>query len=408
MVPPWVALTLCALLAFGKAHAALTNITIDDTNSTYWTFVGSYHAVTPTTPCIGCTDNPDAGLVYNSTWHDGALRSGSFVFQGAAVYIYGIDVVNPANVTFAMNNPTINGFHYFSANGYVYNSLFFSATGLDATVQHTVTWLMEQSSAGGGSALFDYAIVTVDTADSSSSASGSSSTGGASSTGGTSTPSTTPSPSPSGAAKKKSDAGTIAGAVVGGIVLLALLGTLVFFLRRRQSTGATTRDMGGAHGNINRSQNFHASDAASRGTSAPTEYMVEPYQPSGFPHPQPFVHGGMPNSPSMSEASMRSAPIANVPQSAPGTTGYDLPFQPPVPPHPVLRSETSGSESASLSAASLQPVRPPMSSKRVPVPVLAWDPNDPTGQRAARDQEVQDRLRHLEDLVAASQPPVYS
>jgi hypothetical protein len=85
------------------------------------------------------------------------------------VYIYGIDVPNPANVTFAMSNPSTTSFHYYSGDGYIYNSLFFSAHNLDASVQHTVTWLMETSSVGGRSALFDWAMVTIDQADASSS-----------------------------------------------------------------------------------------------------------------------------------------------------------------------------------------------------------------------------------------------
>jgi len=205
MLSPLVVLTVYALTAFRQAHAALTNITIDDTNSTYWTFVGSYNAVTPSTPCSGCVAQPDPTLVFNHTWHDGALRSGSFVFQGTAVYIYGIDVVDPANITFAMNNPSVTSFHYYSGDGYIYNSLFFSATNLDPSVQHTVTWLMETSSNGGGSALFDYAKVTIDQADaSSSSASNSKSSSAGSTTGGaslTSSPSSASSPSPNGTAR---------------------------------------------------------------------------------------------------------------------------------------------------------------------------------------------------------------
>jgi hypothetical protein len=80
-----VFLILCAFLASsssGQAYAVLTNITIDDTNNAFWTFVGSYSAVTPSTPCSACFAQPDAGLAYNSTWHDGSGLSGSFVFQG--------------------------------------------------------------------------------------------------------------------------------------------------------------------------------------------------------------------------------------------------------------------------------------------------------------------------------------
>jgi hypothetical protein len=96
------------------------------------------------------------------------------------VYIYGIDVVNPANISFSMNNPQISAFHYYNGTGFVYHSLFFSATGLDPQAQHTVAWDLDESSAGGTSASFDYAVITVEQTDASSSTP-------ASSTGGTST-----------------------------------------------------------------------------------------------------------------------------------------------------------------------------------------------------------------------------
>ncbi|KAJ6519546.1 hypothetical protein C8R45DRAFT_25657 [Mycena sanguinolenta] len=390
---------LSVLLAFGQAYATLTNITVDDANSTYFTFVGSWNAITPSTPCTGCFAQPDPGLAYNSTWHDGSLLSGTFTFQGAAVYIYGIDVANPANVTFAMSNPTINSFHYFSADGYVYNSLFFSATGLDAAVPHTVSWLLEP--AGGSAALFDYAIVSMEIEDTSSSSAG------ASSTGSTSTISSAPSQSPSGTVtqtKKKSHTGAIVGAVVGVIVALALLGALFLFARRRQSSEIPAGTADSAHN--------YGSDAGTSRRTGYTGYTVEPYQPSDLSRPRPFVHSET-DSVSTSGASMaavRSASVSNTTGGAP----HIVPFQPPVQ-SPVVRSDTP--DTSSLSAASMGVVRPepvsrpsasPPSSKRVPVPVtLAWDPDDPSGQRA-RDLDVQERLRHLEELVAASQPPSYS
>ncbi|KAJ7108481.1 hypothetical protein C8R44DRAFT_802784 [Mycena epipterygia] len=172
MVPPFrftvgrrVELALYALMASSpaaKTFAALTNQTIDDTDSAFWTFAGSWHAVTPSTPCIGCLDNPDPSQAHNSTWHDGGLRSGSFSFQGSAVYIYGIDVSNSANMSFSMDNPSRTSFHYYTGSDYVYNSLFFAASGLDSNAQHTVTWILEDSPVGGISGLFDYAIITVD------------------------------------------------------------------------------------------------------------------------------------------------------------------------------------------------------------------------------------------------------
>ncbi|KAJ6523619.1 hypothetical protein B0H19DRAFT_651077 [Mycena capillaripes] len=184
MLPgPLIVLAVHTLFAFGQAYAALTNITIDDTNSTFWTFVGSYNVITASMPCSGCLCAPDPGLVHNKSWHDGALRSGSFVFQGTAVYIYGIDCSYSGTLNFAMSNPSHTNSHLYSAagDGYVYNSLFFSATDLDASVQHTVTWLME-SSATGASGLLDYAVVTVDRANVFSSSASAETTGGVLST----------------------------------------------------------------------------------------------------------------------------------------------------------------------------------------------------------------------------------
>jgi hypothetical protein len=111
------------------------------------------------------------------------------------VYIYGIDVVRNANISFSMNNPPISSFHYYEGTAtYAYHSLFFSATGLDPQAQHTVAWVPEQSSAGGISALFDYAIITIDQTDASS---GAPPGGGPSPTGGT--PPTGANQSPTGA-----------------------------------------------------------------------------------------------------------------------------------------------------------------------------------------------------------------
>jgi hypothetical protein len=97
---------------------------------------------------------------------------------GSAVYVYGIDLPFElaGNISFTMNDPSLSSFHY-GGTGYEYKSLFFSATKLDDRVQHTVAWLISGSSnGGGGSAVFDYAIVTVDQADISSAAGSTSST----------------------------------------------------------------------------------------------------------------------------------------------------------------------------------------------------------------------------------------
>ncbi|KAJ6571808.1 hypothetical protein B0H19DRAFT_669509 [Mycena capillaripes] len=165
-----VALVLHTFLAT-QAFGASTNITVDDTNSTVWTFVGGWSAVTPSTPCPGCFAQPDPKQVYNSSWHDGSLISGSVTFQGSAIYIYGIDMTatSGTNISFSMNNPPIAGFHYFGLTGTTYNVLFFSATNLDSGVEHTVSFIGQTSLTGAGAMLFDYAMITVDQQETTSS-----------------------------------------------------------------------------------------------------------------------------------------------------------------------------------------------------------------------------------------------
>jgi hypothetical protein len=79
---PLVFFAFIASSPSNTVQAALTNVTIDDTNSNFWTFAGSWNVVTPTTPCVGCFAQPDPGLAHNSTWHDGDFLAGSFTFQG--------------------------------------------------------------------------------------------------------------------------------------------------------------------------------------------------------------------------------------------------------------------------------------------------------------------------------------
>ncbi|KAF7300437.1 hypothetical protein HMN09_00927400 [Mycena chlorophos] len=66
-------------------------------------------------PDLTVTDTVQAADIYNLTWHDGDLGSaGSFTFNGSAVYIYGIDMGQPsaANISFVLDgNPSLTRFH---------------------------------------------------------------------------------------------------------------------------------------------------------------------------------------------------------------------------------------------------------------------------------------------------------
>ncbi|KAJ7852044.1 hypothetical protein B0H14DRAFT_3866146 [Mycena olivaceomarginata] len=376
---PLVFFAFIASSPTNTVQAALTNVTIDDTNSNFWTFAGSWNVVTPTTPCVGCFAQPDPGLAHNSTWHDGDFLAGSFTFQGSAVYIYGIDIPHPANILFAMNNPTKESFHHYSGEDCVYNSLFFSATSLDPKVPHTVTWILETSSDGGGVGLFDYAVVTVDQATDSSSCSasnpnfGGSSLGPSSSTG-SSSASATSAGSSGGPVittePHKSKTGPIVGAVVGvvgglailGAVIgivggLAILGALILFYWRRKS--ATTSD------NVVPEPYYHPLPANNTGGTGPTPGL------SGIMLVKPY----------------RAPPAASSGGAAgyPSENAFTMATVPPSPASAARRSSTSRQG-------------------------LAWDGQQQHPNAGCpRDLDVEARLTQLlEEFAAISRPPAYS
>ncbi|KAJ7108483.1 hypothetical protein C8R44DRAFT_743771 [Mycena epipterygia] len=291
MVPRLSALIMHVLLASLSAYAALTNITIDDTNSTFWTWAGPWNAITQSTPCGGCTAKIDASKTFNESWHDGAGISGSCTFQGSAIYIYGIDVVNPANVTFSMSNPPMASFHAYGGGETLYQSLFFAASALDPSAEHTVTWILEAWN-DGSTALFDYAVVTVDQPDASAAAS-------------TASESHTAGPAP--AAHNKSKTGSIVGGVVGGIGTLALLGALLVFLRRRRrrhSLGRnTTTPIDGGTEKYDAPPSSGLFSAGYSAVSSDSEAVVgEPYQTLAVDAPAPPTIRSLPAPPSRSSA----------------------------------------------------------------------------------------------------------
>ncbi|KAJ7101220.1 hypothetical protein B0H15DRAFT_406808 [Mycena belliarum] len=209
-----------------------TNVTIDDSNTAYFNFILDtltpgptlpWAAITPSTPCLYCSAQPQTKNIENKTWHDGSNGSaGTLTFQGSAVYIYGIDLTNPANITFQLDGVASGWHHYDGAEQYVFRALFYAAQGLAAGVNHTVSWVVHATSTGGSVVLFDYAVITTD-AGNTSSASSSSSTAASS--------------------KSKSKAGPIAGGIVGGLAILLLAVGAAFFVgrRRRRAPASATQ-----------------------------------------------------------------------------------------------------------------------------------------------------------------------
>ncbi|KAJ7605919.1 hypothetical protein FB45DRAFT_766288 [Roridomyces roridus] len=246
-------LPLVLLFYCGQVSASLTNLTIDDTDGTYWNFEGSWNAISPEAPCTSCTDKPDASQPFNGTWHQGGRRSGIFSFRGSAVYIYGIDT--PAafagRIVFQLNNGSNTSTHLHLGSTYVYNSLFYSATGLNSSVTNTVNWVIEDgdgASSSDPSGLFDYARVTVGEEDVASSSSTGSSKCACiyrrSLTWCSSSATATPPPPPP--AHNGNNAGPIAGAVVGvfwGIAIMGAVAVLLLRRRRRQQASTSSSDL---------------------------------------------------------------------------------------------------------------------------------------------------------------------
>ncbi|KAJ7657752.1 hypothetical protein DFH06DRAFT_1197056 [Mycena polygramma] len=355
MAPPFASAALC-LLAFlaTPTWAVLTNITVDDTNSTFWTFVGvpgsAWNAITPSTPCPGCTAQPDATQAFNSTWHDGTDISGWVIFQGAAIYIYGINIPDTAgtNISFQINNTSTEGFYLYplGSTGTAYNVPFFSATNLDPSVQHNASFSGQALRGGSGAMLLDYAVITVDQPEPVT----------------TSATSSTHSPSPSliSTSRHKSKTGVIIGPVVAVVGGLALIGGVFMFLRRRRRKPASS-----AQSNFDLDP-VDDGAVASGGVSSPG-LIVEPYQP--VPTDEPSFIG---EAVSVSAVSTASAPpISTVSPLPPATSSTS-----------TLRSD----------------------SKSPPAPVvLSWDPN----ATRDRESELEERVRQLEALVR-DRPPQYT
>ncbi|KAJ7152140.1 hypothetical protein C8R46DRAFT_1122089 [Mycena filopes] len=181
--------TVLLLTIASFASGAVVDTTIDDTDSSFswsdgWTAVGP-------SGCGSCATKPDVTKMQGQTYHDrsivlskGETAGGSFTFTGSAVRIYGIDEPSgSSNLVFTFNGQSTT----YSGSGtdkFLYNALFFSASGLAADQAHTVNWALVGNPAINVDqqlAMFDYAVVTSGTPDTTST--GGSTTGGSTSSG---------------------------------------------------------------------------------------------------------------------------------------------------------------------------------------------------------------------------------
>ncbi|KAK7017164.1 hypothetical protein R3P38DRAFT_2985761 [Favolaschia claudopus] len=355
------------LLPFTFSRAALTNVTIDDTDLSYfaWTEDPSM-GVSPTlpwaaasvaSPCSYCSAQPqgnDGGAnIHNQTWHDGADGSaGSLTFQGSAVYIFGIDLTNPANISFTLDK-TAAGFHYYAGNErFIYNALFFSTQNLDPNSNHTVAWTLHSTPTNGTAALFDYAILTIDASSTSASPSASQTN-----------------PPPSANSKSKSKTGPIVGGVVGGLAAIALVTLALFFFRRRKQKprDATPTDV---HPFV--ADRAEATPPASASADAVTSPMSEKMLDVSWNNPTL-----LPTQPTTTTSpSVTSAP-SELPSSAPPPSTAPLP--------------AADNMSASGSSPSTRETRAPTT----------------TTDSSARTQALEARLAQLEARMGDYLPPAY-
>ncbi|KAK7026306.1 hypothetical protein R3P38DRAFT_3192940 [Favolaschia claudopus] len=130
-----------------------TNLTIDDTNSTYFFFDEGpavfpnpnplWVAASVSDPCVYCSAQPgkigSPGSIFNDTWQDGKTgATGTFKFQGSAVYIYGIDIQGAANISFVLDSNLPVYHSYSGVPAFIFNSLFLGAQNLQDGIPHTV------------------------------------------------------------------------------------------------------------------------------------------------------------------------------------------------------------------------------------------------------------------------------
>ncbi|KAJ7635457.1 hypothetical protein DFH06DRAFT_1336487 [Mycena polygramma] len=262
---------------------------------------------------MGCNHPSDA----MSTWHDGSVGSaGSFTFQGSAVYIYGIDLEHPANISFTMGDKT--GFHYYNGSEqFVFDALFFAATNLADGVNHTVSWVLDKTALNGTTASFDYAIVAVDSASSSSSGS----------------------VPKEGSTSHKPKIGTIIGAVlgaIGGLALLAALLSLHLFCR-----GHNTKNQNASP----------AADKTRRALRVRDNYIIRPFSETApsTAQSQPRTPT-QPLSPTTLAAGTRAEKRLEIPSAAPTQSALsEAPTSPVSPRSPTEISTRPSTTSMSTS-----------------------------------------------------------
>ncbi|KAH9922671.1 uncharacterized protein B0H18DRAFT_508385 [Fomitopsis serialis] len=206
--------------------------------------------------CSGCFIQPAIGETFDQSWHDvtasptdPAPKTVTLSFNGTAIWVYGVvpNYVEYAttlvNVSFELDGKVVGLYtHAPSASvGYIYNVTLYSNTAI-ANGQHTLV-MTPQRESNSSYLAFDWAQYTFEDVVSSSS---SATTQVASTARAGTTSSQTTVPSPSGSSvtasvslsSSRTPFGAIAGGVIGGLGLLAIIALVFFWHRRYRHSGA--------------------------------------------------------------------------------------------------------------------------------------------------------------------------
>ncbi|KAJ7195785.1 hypothetical protein GGX14DRAFT_474370 [Mycena pura] len=234
---------LSLLVAGCPAYALSMNTTIDDTDTTHFTWpvgnvtVPEWAAASVAHPCGYCSAQPgndSSANITNETWHDGHVGSAAwFTFRGSAVYIFGIDIARSANISFSLDGGPATFHQYPGPEQFAFNARFFSAAGLPAG-PHNVSWVLMESATNGTSALFDYAVVTSDTDGTLQAGSTSAGAGSSQSMSGA-----------GGGGGGGANVGALVGGLLGGLAVVAWVAIALLVLRRRRArNGAASTGTG--------------------------------------------------------------------------------------------------------------------------------------------------------------------
>ncbi|KAH8813365.1 hypothetical protein DL96DRAFT_1758726 [Flagelloscypha sp. PMI_526] len=158
------------LTAFLPLVAAGTKY-LDDSDTSAWSFSGSWNVISPSNPCPKCAAQGQGGgfvdpsKAYDGTYHDASTsaaspKGGTITFKGNAIQVYGIQFDFGGAISFSLQGTSGGRYEPPLHSAINYNFLMFEAKGLSETDDHVLTFSLEVASTGGTATLLDYAIIT--------------------------------------------------------------------------------------------------------------------------------------------------------------------------------------------------------------------------------------------------------